>query len=196
VTAAFVLFLVAAVWAVLPAFVDLKLGFPHASITVGAAGLAWLLTLLAWIESFDGEFSIWALLGFLTATAILAFAVLALASGMRSRPVPAGGSVGAESGADQPAVEPGQQHGQFQQPSGQQPYGQPPSGQQSSVQQPYGHQPYGQGSHEHPAPPYGRPSPPEQPTQPPPPGAAPSSGGSTASGEGSSTQGSGERPTA
>ena len=40
VTSAFVLFLLTTAWAVLPAFVDLRLGFPRSWITVGLATLA------------------------------------------------------------------------------------------------------------------------------------------------------------
>ena len=57
-TSAFVLFLLATAWTLLPAFADLRLGFPRSWITVGLAALAWLLTLFAWLESFDGGFSV------------------------------------------------------------------------------------------------------------------------------------------
>jgi hypothetical protein len=183
VTSAFVLFLLATAWAVLPAFVDLRLSFPRSWITVGLATLGWLLTLFAWLESFDGEFSIWALLGFLTATAILLLAVLSLVPEVRNRPALQGGPADAAQWASQPAPD-------VSRP--QQPYGQPA--------QPYGQpaQPYGQRteSYGQPAESYGQPQqqyspPPPTPAPPPPP-----SGGSTASGEGSTTTGSGERPIA
>jgi hypothetical protein len=108
---AFVLLLLATAWALLPAFVDLRLDFPRSWITVALAGLAWLLTLFAWIDSFDGDFSIWALLGFLTATAILLFAVLRLLPELRNRPALAGGLAGAAQWANQPAPDFGPQHG-------------------------------------------------------------------------------------
>ena len=57
---AFFLFLLATVWALLPAFTDLKLGFPRSWITVGLAALGFLLTLFAWIDTFDVDFSVWA----------------------------------------------------------------------------------------------------------------------------------------
>jgi hypothetical protein len=208
VTSAFVLFLLATAWAVLPAFVELKLGFPRSWVTVGISALAWLLTLFAWIDSFEGDFSIWALLGFLTATAILVFAVLSLLPELRNRPKLPGGLANAAQWANQPAP-----------------------GQQSYGQQPYGQQPYGQGGYAQPGPPPQHYSPPPappttpMPTQPPhqgqatpppsppptppqstppstpPPPTPPSSsygppatGGSTASGEGPDTPGSGERP--
>jgi hypothetical protein len=78
VTLAFVLLLLATAWALLPAFYDLQVGFPRAWITVGLAALGFLLTLVAWIGSFDAGFSIWALLGLLTAAAILLFSLFSL----------------------------------------------------------------------------------------------------------------------
>jgi hypothetical protein len=173
VTSAFVLFLLATAWAVLPAFTDLRLGFPRSWITVGLAALAWLLTLFAWIKSFEGQFSIWALLGFLTATAIVLFGVLELVPEMRNRPALPGGLANAAQWTNQPAPDFGQQ-----QP------GRP-------------QQPYSQGTYGQPAPSYGRP--PQQYAPPPPPPASappPPSGGSTTQGEGSGTPGPGERPTA
>jgi hypothetical protein len=175
VTSAFVLFLLATAWAVLPAFVDLKLGFPRSWITLGLTMLGWLLTLFAWIDSFDGDFSIWALLGFLTATAILLFAVLALVPEVRNRSTPATGPAAAAYWAGRPGQDFGQQPGYAQQSYGEGAYGQPA-------------QSYGQPAHE----PYSAPPPPPPSTAAPP----PSPGGSTASGEGSGTPGSGERPTA
>ena len=71
----------------------------------------WLLTLFAWLDSFDGDFSIWALLGMLTATAILVFAVLSLLPELRNRPALPGGLANAAQWANQPAPEFGQQQG-------------------------------------------------------------------------------------
>jgi hypothetical protein len=178
VTFAFVLFLIATVWTVLPAFVDLKLPFPRSWITVGLAALGWVLTLFAWLDTFDVDFSIWALLGMLTATAILVFAVLGLLPELRNRPALPGGLASAAQWANQPA--PGQQ------------FGQPGPGQP--------HQP-GHGQPGHPAPPYGQPPQQQYAPPPPPPSGPPSSygppsggvpptpptGGSTASGEGPSS---------
>lgn len=45
---AFLLFLLASAWALLPAVVDLRLGFPRSLVTVGLAALGFLLTLFAW----------------------------------------------------------------------------------------------------------------------------------------------------
>jgi hypothetical protein len=122
VTTAFVLLLLATAWALLPTFTDLKLGFPRSWVTVGLAALAWLLTLFAWIDSFDGDFSVWALLGFLTATAVLLFAVLALLPELRNRPALPGGLANAAQWANQPAPDFGQQPGSpGQHPGPQQP---------------------------------------------------------------------------
>ncbi len=111
VTTAFVLLLLTTVWALLPAFVDLDLGFPRSWITVGLTAVAWLLTLFTWIDSFEGDFSLWALLGFLTATAILLFALLGLLPELRTRPALPGGLAGAAQWANQPAADFGQQQG-------------------------------------------------------------------------------------
>jgi hypothetical protein len=128
VTTAFFLLLLATAWTLLPAVVDHTLGFPRGWITVGLTGLAWLLTLFAWIDSFEGDFSVWALLGFLTATAVLLFAVLRLLPELRNRPALAGGPAGAAQWADQPAPDLGQHHGgQVQSPQYAPPPPPPPS---------------------------------------------------------------------
>ena len=88
---AFFLFLLASVWALLPAFTDLELGFPRSWVTVGLVALGFVLTLVAWIDTFKWNFSIWALLGMLTATAILLFSLLALLPELRNRPALPGG---------------------------------------------------------------------------------------------------------
>ena len=106
VSSAFVLFLLATAWALLPAFYDLKLGFPRSWVTVGLAALGFLLTLVAWIDTFDAGFSIWALLGLLTAAVILVFAVLTLLPELRSRPALPGALQGAAQWATQPAPQP------------------------------------------------------------------------------------------
>src|SRR3954465_54430 len=119
---AFFLFLLATIWAALPAFTDLKLGFPRSWVTVGLAALGFVLTLVAWIDTFKWNFSIWALLGMLVATAILVFAVLSLLPELRNRPALPGGLANAAQWANQPA--PGAQSGQpYGQPAP--PYGQP-----------------------------------------------------------------------
>ncbi len=107
VSSAFVLFLLATAWAVLPAFTDLTVGFPRAWITVGLAGLGFLLTLVAWIDTLSVDFSVFALLGLLTAAAILLFAAFALLPELRTRPGLAGGQANAAPWADQPAPDAG-----------------------------------------------------------------------------------------
>jgi hypothetical protein len=150
----FFLFLLAAVWALLPAFADLKLGFPRGWITVGLAVLGLLLTLFAWIDSLTYDFSIAALLALVVALAIALFAFLSLLPELRNKPALPGGLANAAQWANQPAPDLGQQFGQQGQPGQGQPMPppQPPPGQQ-----------------------YGQPMPPQQPGQynPPPPPPAP-----------------------
>lgn len=100
---AFFLFLLATVWALLPAVTHLEVGFPRSLVTVGLAALGFLLTLFAWFDTFDFEFSIFALLGMLTAAAILAFAVLSLLPELRNRPALPGALSGAAQWANRPA---------------------------------------------------------------------------------------------
>jgi hypothetical protein len=107
---AFFLFLLATVWALLPAFTDIKVGFPRSWITVGLAALGFVLTLFAWFDTFNYNFSIWPLLGTLTAAAILVFAVLSLLPELRNGPALPGPFAKAGQWANQPAPEfgPGQ----------------------------------------------------------------------------------------
>ena len=191
VTFSFVLFLIAAAWALLPAVMDVKLGFPRSWVTVGLTGLGLLLTLFAWIKSLRGGFFVFALLGLLTAVAITLFAVLRLLPELRTRPALPGRLGEAAQWANQQAPQFGQQQGQPGQagrpaaapypPPPTAPYGQPPQ-QHGQPPQPYGQpseqhgqppQPYGQPSEQHgqPPQPYGSPS--GAPAAPPPPPAAP-----------------------
>jgi hypothetical protein len=171
VTTAFILFLLATAWALLPAFTDLRLGFPRSWITVGLAALGFLLTLIAWLKTFQNDvrgstnFSIWALLGMLIATAILVFAVLSLLPELRDRTALPGGVANAAHWANRPGPEFGQQG----RPGA--PYGQPP--QQQFAPPPPPPAPGGTPSY---GPPPGGPGVP-------PPGAPPAPGGSTAGGE-------------
>jgi hypothetical protein len=145
VTFSFVLFLLATVWAALPAFTDLKLGFPRGYVTVGLAGLGFILTLIAWIKSLKYGFEIFALVGFIVAAVIALFAVLSLLPELRNRPGLPGGLANAAQWANQQAPQfgqpgaptgsgpaPGQQYGQPQQ----QPYSPPPPPQQQQYGQP------------------------------------------------------------
>jgi hypothetical protein len=109
------------VWAALPAFYEVKVGFPRSWITVGLAALGFLLTLFAWFDTFNIDFSIWALLGVLVAAVILVFAVLTLIPELRNRrPLP-----GALSSAAQWANRPAPDLGSPSQSSGPGAYGQP-----------------------------------------------------------------------
>ena len=101
---AFVLFLLASAWALLPAVTHLEVGFPRSLVTVGLAALGFLLTLFAWFDTFDLEFSIFALLGTLSAAAILAFAVLSLLPELRNRPALPGALSGASQWANRSAT--------------------------------------------------------------------------------------------
>jgi hypothetical protein len=134
VSTAFLLFLLATVWTLLPAFLDLRLDFPRAWVTVGLAGLGFLLTLFAWIASMGVSFQVWPLLGMLTAGAILLFAILSLLPQLKNRPAAPAGPAGAAQWADQPAPrlgQPGQaaqHHGYGPAGYGQQPPPPPASG--------------------------------------------------------------------
>ena len=103
---AFFLLLAAAVWAVLPAFTEVKVGFPRSWVTVGLAGLAFLLTLIAWVQTFDLGFSFWALLALLVSAAVLAFAVLRLLPELRGGPALPGALSGAAQWANRQAPDP------------------------------------------------------------------------------------------
>jgi hypothetical protein len=194
VSTAFVLFLLATVWALLPAFVDLELGFPRGWVTVGLAALGFLLALLAWFDTFSVGFSIFALLGVVVAAAILLFAVLSLLPELRNRPALPGSLAGAAQWANQQAPEYGRPagsaglpadpgpYGQYGRPP--QPWGQPQPGRPGAYGRPDPHhgrpaQQYGQPD------PYGQPAPQHPPT--PPPGTDPGRpGGSTPPGQGGS----------
>ncbi|SDL62990.1 hypothetical protein SAMN05660642_00487 [Geodermatophilus siccatus] len=124
VTTAAVLLVLAAAWSLLPAVVDLGLPFPRGFVTVGLTSLALLLTLVGWLSTFEGGFSPFALLTFLTAAAAVVVAVLTLLRQPHSRPVTTPG------GTSWPT----QQTGQPWQPA---PYGQqqPPHAAPSAPEQ-------------------------------------------------------------
>src|SRR5690606_37545356 len=111
----FLLFLLAAAWSALPAFTEVKVGFPRSWITVGLAALGFLLTLFVWFDTLDLDFSVWALLGLLTAAAILGFAVLSLLLELRNGSALPGALGGAAQWASRQAPGPWQS-GQQQQP--------------------------------------------------------------------------------
>ena len=154
-TFAFVLLLAATVWALLPAFADVKVPFPRSFVTVGLAALAFLLTLIEWLSTFDAGFTLMGLLTFLSSVAVLAFAVLRLLPDLKKGSVP-GGLSNAADWANRPAPQFGQQgQGGPAQP-GQPHLGQPSQGQPHYGQQP-GQPPYGQPQPGQP--PYGQPQP-------------------------------------
>ena len=109
---AFILFLLATAWVILPAFYSLDLGFPRSYVTVGLAGVGLLLTLFAWIRSLSYEFKIVPLLALLTAVVIAVFAVLTFLPELRNRPSLPGGLAKAGQWANQRGPEFGQQSGQ------------------------------------------------------------------------------------
>ena len=108
VSLAFVLFLLATAWALLPAFYSLQVGFPRSYVTVGLAALGLLFTLFAWIRSLSFEFKIVPLLALLTAVAITLFAVLTLLPELRNGPALPGGLAKAGQWANQRGPEFGQ----------------------------------------------------------------------------------------
>jgi hypothetical protein len=175
VSTAFVLFLLATVWALLPAFVDFGVGFPRGFVTVGLAALGFLLTLFAWFDTFSVGFSVFPLLGVVVAAAILLFAVLSLLPELRNRPALPGGLANAAQWANQQAPDLGQQFGQ--------------GGAQQAPHQQAPHQPVPS------TPAYGQPGPPPDGySPPPPPPAGPAGGPSSGSPGGSSASGHGSPP--
>lgn len=176
---AWLLFLAAAVWAIVSTFLKVKLPVPRHFITVALAALGMLLMLITWIQvlTLDGDapFSFVAFLAFLTAVAITAVAVLLFLPELKkfqaARKAGGGhsGSAAGFGGGQQYGQQAPQQYGQPQAP--QQQYGQP--------QAPQAPQQYGQ-----PQPPqapqqqYGQPQQPYSPPPPPPaqPGQGPTPG--------------------
>jgi hypothetical protein len=108
---AFVLFLLATAWAILPAFYSLETGFPRSYVTVGLAVLGLVFTLFAWIRSLSYEFKIVPLLALLTAVAIAVFAVFTLLPELGNRGNLPGGLAKAGQWANQRGPEFGQQPG-------------------------------------------------------------------------------------
>ena len=129
---------------------------------MGLAALGFLLTLFAWIDTFNAGFSIWALLGTVVALAIALVAVLTLLPELRNRPALPGGLANAAQWANQQAPEFGRQQGQSGPAYG--PPGTPPPGPPPTAPPPYAPPQY--------APPQYAPPPPAAPPPPPPAGAA------------------------
>jgi hypothetical protein len=113
-----VLLVVAGVWALLPAVRDLGLPFPRGFVTVGLTALAFLLTLAEWLSTFEGGFSLFALLTLLAAAAALTVAVLPLLRRLPARPAAAAGGTSwpPQQQPDQPWQPPAQQPTYGQQP--------------------------------------------------------------------------------
>jgi hypothetical protein len=82
----FLLLLLAAGWAVLPALADVPIAVPRGTVTVGLAALAFVLTLVAWTRSLGYGFEVWALIGLLTAAGITLVALLTLLRERRAAP--------------------------------------------------------------------------------------------------------------
>lgn len=128
VSSAFLLLVLATAWTLARAVVDLRLGFPRAWITVGLAGLAFLLTLIAWLDGLSLSFQVWPLLGTLTAAAVLVFAVLSLLPELRNAPALPGRLSGATQWANQPPPDPGKPSGPTYAQPGSPPPPPPPPG--------------------------------------------------------------------
>jgi hypothetical protein len=156
----------AAVWSFLPALgTSPTITMPRSYVTVGLTGLAFLFTLIVWIQVLgvdDAPFSVMALLTFLLSAALLAVAVLGLLPELGNRRLP-GGLTDAARWANQEGPQfagPGQQQSQAGAP---QPYAPP----QAGAPQPYG-QPGADTPQPPPPPPPPPPAPPQVPPTPPP----------------------------
>ena len=149
-TFGFVLLVLASVWTLVASGAGLRLQFSPATITVGLTGLALLMTLIAWIRTFQDGFSVFAFLTFLAVVAATGAAVLTLLPQLRGRTALPGqlGQAAQWANRPGPAFGPGTQHpGQQQAPPypvqqqypGQQHPGQQqyPGAQQYPGQQPY-----------------------------------------------------------
>jgi hypothetical protein len=85
-TVAAVLLVAAGVWALLPAVTDLRVPFPRAVVPAGLAALAFLLTGVEWLTTFDVGFTVAGLLAFLTSAGLVALTVLRLLPDLRIGP--------------------------------------------------------------------------------------------------------------
>jgi hypothetical protein len=85
-TAAAVLLVAAAVWVLLPALADVRVPFPRGTVTVGLAALAFLLTVVEWLTTFDVGFTLAGLLAVLTSAAVVGLAVLRVLPDLRVGP--------------------------------------------------------------------------------------------------------------
>ncbi|WP_369139636.1 hypothetical protein [Modestobacter versicolor] len=151
-TLAFVLLLLASAWALLPAVADVAVPFPRWYLTAGLVALAFVLTLVEWLSTFEAGFTFAGLLTFLTSAALLAVAVLRVLPDLRPGGTLPGGLAGVARWADRPlgrsagsASAAASEPGPGQAASGQAAPGwAPPPGQgqhPGPAQPPYGHQP-------------------------------------------------------
>ncbi len=85
-TVAAVLVVAAALWALLPAFADVRVPFPRAAVTVALTALTFLLTVVEWLTTFDVGFTLAGLLAVLTSAAVVALAVLRVLPDLRVGP--------------------------------------------------------------------------------------------------------------
>jgi hypothetical protein len=102
-TVAFVLLVLASVWALLPAFADVPVPFPRAVLTAGLTALAFVLTLTEWLATFDTGFTLMGLLAFLSSAAVLAVAALRMLPELRAGGAVPGHPADAAPWADRPA---------------------------------------------------------------------------------------------
>jgi hypothetical protein len=83
---AFLLLLLAAGWALLPAVADVPLPVPRSTVTVGLSVLAVLLTVIELLSDLDNGFTAMGLLALVSAVLVLAAAVRGLVSELRGDP--------------------------------------------------------------------------------------------------------------
>ena len=83
-TCAAVLQVLAAGWALLPACAHVPAPFPRSSLTAGLAAVAFVLTLVEWLSTFDTGFTVMGLLTFLCSVGVLVAAAWALLSELRA----------------------------------------------------------------------------------------------------------------
>jgi hypothetical protein len=83
-TCAAVLQVLAAGWVLLPAAARVPVPFPRSSLTAGLAAVAFVLTLVEWLTTFDTGFTLMGLLTFLCSVGVLVAAAWALLSELRA----------------------------------------------------------------------------------------------------------------
>jgi hypothetical protein len=180
VVCAWVLLLLAALWAFLPSLGKghvVQVSFAREGVTVLLTGLAFLLTFITWVQTLSigdvadgldgGSFSVMAFLTLLTSLAVLVVAVLSLLPALRHRAKVPGAVAGAAQWVNQPGPAFGAPGQAGSPPPGPQGARQQETWQQGTWGQPPAPQPYGQPL---PPPPPAQAAAPETPPQAPPPG--------------------------